>query len=120
MRFPARLRHSGGLALLGMTALLWCLLLAGAGFEALPQTQPLPTASPYLTRCHSERNKMKRKNLILKNIFTGQRCTQIYILKNSGKTIFRQIDDRITRPDFSPQFSFYKNICQNKREIKKE
>jgi len=55
-----------------MTALLWCLLLAGAGFEALPQTQPLPTASPYLTRCHSERNKMKRKNLILKNIFTGQ------------------------------------------------
>jgi len=60
------------LALLLMTTLLWCLLLAGAGFAALPRTQLLPTASPYLTRCHSERNEMKRKNLILKNIFTGQ------------------------------------------------
>jgi hypothetical protein len=57
---------------IGMTTLLWFLLFAEAGFEALPQTQPLQTASPYLTRCHSEQNKMKRKNLILKNIFIGQ------------------------------------------------
>jgi len=55
-----------------MTRLLWCLLLVGAGLAAMPPTQPLPTASPYLTHCHSERNEIKRKNLNLKNIFTGQ------------------------------------------------
>ena len=35
-------------------------LLVGAGLVALPPTQPLPTASSYLTHCHSERNEMKR------------------------------------------------------------
>jgi hypothetical protein len=55
-----------------MTGLLWYLLLVGVGLAAMPPTQPLPTASPYLTHCHSERNEMKRKNLNLKNIFTGK------------------------------------------------
>jgi len=55
-----------------MTRLSLCLLLVGAGLAAKPPTQPLPTASAYLTHCHSERNAMKRKNLNLKNIFTGQ------------------------------------------------
>jgi len=55
-----------------MTWLLWCLLLVGAGLAALPPTQPLPKASPYLTHCPSERNEMKRKNLNLKNVYTGQ------------------------------------------------
>jgi hypothetical protein len=57
---------------IGMTTLLLFWLLAAAGFAPCPQPQPLQTASPYLTRCHSEQNKMKRKNLILKNIFIGQ------------------------------------------------
>jgi hypothetical protein len=57
-----------------MTGLLWCLLLVGAGLAAQPPTQPQPTASAYLTHCHSERNEMKRKNLNLKNIFTVQQC----------------------------------------------
>jgi hypothetical protein len=36
-------------------------------------------SSPYLTHCHSERNEMKRKNLILKNVFTGKQCFYLYI-----------------------------------------
>jgi hypothetical protein len=47
------------LASLEMTRLLLCLLLVGAGLAAKPPTQPLPTASSYLTHCHSERNEMK-------------------------------------------------------------
>jgi hypothetical protein len=55
-----------------MTGLLWYLLLVGVGFAANPPTQTQPTASTKITNCHSERNEMKRKNLNLKNIFTGK------------------------------------------------
>jgi hypothetical protein len=48
------------------------MLLVGAWLAAMPPTKPLPTASPDLTHCHSERNEMKRKNLYIKNIFTEQ------------------------------------------------
>ena len=47
------------LASLGMTRLSLYLLLVEAGLAAKPPTLPLPTASAYLTQCHSERNEMK-------------------------------------------------------------
>jgi len=62
-----------------MTRLLWCLLLEGTWLAALSPTKSLPTASLYLTHCHSERNKMKPrlngragKESQSKNIFTEQ------------------------------------------------
>jgi len=72
-----------------MTRLLWCLLLVGAGLAAVPPTQPLPTASPYLTNCHSERNEMKpRLNVRLDEQFgQGRAGKESQSLKYFYRTI---------------------------------